>query len=126
MSPETEDDGKGVAVTTDHRQPNQQLFVFCLCGFVVVYAAYGLYRFRLGVDFTYLAWPLRLLYGERPFSSELHTLLRPVEVFMTWPFRLYPELTTNFDCWAGRFISARLCRSRSSFFAGAAHRSSAR
>ncbi|MEO6006382.1 MAG: hypothetical protein ABIZ04_24145 [Opitutus sp.] len=102
MSPGTHDDGHGRAANSVDGQPEpassrERLFVLVLSGFVAMYAAYGLHRCGLGVDFTdegaYLAWPLRLLFGERPFSSELHTLLRPIEVFMTWPFRLYPDIT---------------------------------
>lgn len=48
---------------------------------------FGLKRFALGIDFTdegaYLSWPLRLAFGESPFTSELMTMTRPVEVFIS-------------------------------------------
>jgi hypothetical protein len=76
---------------------SHRAFLACLIGFLVLYLGYGWQRFSLGLDFTdegaYLAWPIRTLFGEKPFSSELLTLLRPVEVFLFVPFKLHPEMT---------------------------------
>ena len=76
---------------------SKKLFWVSLAAFVVLYLCYGLHRFTLGVDFTdegaYLAWPLRTLFGERPFSSELLTLLRPIEICLALPFKLHPAMT---------------------------------
>jgi hypothetical protein len=63
----------------------------------LVYIVYGLKRFTLGIDFTdegaYVSWPLRMLFGERPFTSEILTLTRPIEVFLSPPLNLYPAFT---------------------------------
>ena len=76
---------------------SRNLFLASLTAFVAVYIFYGLKRFTLGVDFTdegaYVSWPLRMLFGEKPFVSELVTLTRPIEVFLFLPFKLYPTLT---------------------------------
>ncbi len=73
------------------------LFLTGLAAFVSLYFLYGLKRFALGVDFTdegaYVAWPLRQFFGEAPFSSETMTLLRPLEVYFTLPFKLNPDIT---------------------------------
>jgi hypothetical protein len=75
----------------------RRLFFASLAVFALLAVAYGLNRFALGVDFTdegaYIAWPLRTLFGERPFTSELMTLLRPSEVYFTLPFQLHPAIT---------------------------------
>lgn len=59
--------------------------------------AFGLKRFALGIDFTdegaYVSWPLRVLYGEAPFTSELMTMTRPVEVFLSVFFNFGPAST---------------------------------
>ena len=73
------------------------LFFLSLVAFLVLYVCYGLNRFALGVDFTdegaYVAWPMRFLFGEKAFASELTTLLRPFEVYFTLPFQLHPGIT---------------------------------
>lgn len=62
-----------------------------------LFAAYGIHRTSLGVDFTdegaYLAWPMRLALGETPFTSELMTLIRPFEVYLAPLFQLHPGIT---------------------------------
>jgi hypothetical protein len=73
------------------------LFLITLIAFVTIYIVYGLKRFTLGVDFTdegaYLSWPLRVLFGERPFASEIVTLTRPIEVFLFIPFKFHPAMS---------------------------------
>lgn len=75
----------------------RQIFLASLAVSALLAVVYGWNRFALGVDFTdegaYLAWPLRTLFGERPFTSELMTLLRPSEVYFTLPFQLHPAIT---------------------------------
>lgn len=75
----------------------RRAFPAFLAGFVLLYAAYGAKRLTLGIDFTdegeYLSWPLRTLFGERPFASEVMTLLKPIGLFLSLPFRLHPEIT---------------------------------
>src|SRR5437868_9995061 len=72
-------------------------FLCWLGGFLLLYAAYGVKRVTLGVDFTdegeYLSWPLLTLFGERPFSSEIMTLIKPIGLFLSLPFKLNPGLT---------------------------------
>lgn len=66
-------------------------FLISLAAMLVLYLAYGVVRFRLGVDLTdegaYLSWPLRLLYGEPAFTSEIMTITRPLEVYL---YRILP------------------------------------
>lgn len=73
------------------------LFLLSLAVSVALLLGYGLHRFTLGVDFTdegaYLAWPLRTLFGERPFTAEIVTLTRPIEIFLYLPFKLHPAMT---------------------------------
>lgn len=73
------------------------IFALELAVFVAGFFWYGLNRFRLGIDLTdegaYLAWPLRVYLGEAPFSSELLTLVRPVEVYLSLLFKLHPTVT---------------------------------
>ena len=76
---------------------SRSFFFLSLTAFLLMYFVYGLHRFSLGIDFTdegaYVAWPLRFLFGEKAFSSELTTLLRPLEVYFALPFRLCPTIT---------------------------------
>ncbi len=75
----------------------KRIFQLELAGFVLVLLSYGLIRQRLGIDLTdegaYLAWPLRVALGEAPFSSELLTLIRPIEVYLSILFKVHPGLT---------------------------------
>jgi hypothetical protein len=75
----------------------RQLFLFSLTAFVLVHLCYGLNRLSLGIDFTdegaYLSWPLRMLFGEAPFVSELATLLRPLASYLFVLFKLHPATT---------------------------------
>jgi len=75
----------------------RSLFFLSLTVFLVIYFVYGLHRFSLGIDFTdegaYVAWPLRFFFGEKAFASELMTLIRPIEVYLTLPFQLRPSMT---------------------------------
>ena len=75
----------------------KKAFLGGLVVFVLIYLGYGLHRFSLGLDFTdegaHLAWPLRALFGETLFSSELVTLSRPIEVYLFIPFSLHPSMT---------------------------------
>lgn len=72
-------------------------FIVELAVFVAGFFWYGLARFRLGIDLTdegaYLAWPLQVHLGEKPFASELLTLVRPVEVYLSFLFKLHPAAT---------------------------------
>lgn len=72
-------------------------FGLILAAFLLIYAGYGLRRFTLGVDFTdegaYIAWPLRTLFGERLFESELMTLIKPIGLFLSPLFALHPGLS---------------------------------
>ena len=58
---------------------------------------YGLRRFSLGVDFTdegaYLAWPLRVRFGERPFAGDPLILLRPIFNQLAVLSRIYPDIS---------------------------------
>jgi hypothetical protein len=73
------------------------LFTAVLTVQLALFAAYGVHRLHLGVDFTdegaYLAWPMRMLFGERPFTSELMTMIKPVEVYLAPLFRILPGIT---------------------------------
>ncbi len=68
-----------------------------LFGLVVVLGIYGWFRVHRGVDFTdegfYVTSPLRLIFGERLFSSELMTLQKPFELILYPLFRLHPSVT---------------------------------
>ncbi|MDB6169792.1 MAG: hypothetical protein JWM88_2656 [Verrucomicrobia bacterium] len=97
----------------------RRLFVASTVAFALLYLAYGLKRFSLGVDFTdegaYAAWPLRMLFGERLFSAELGTLLRPLAAHLFVIFRIAPG-TTLFEFrligWTihlGAFVLLALC-----------------
>lgn len=72
-------------------------FILALFVFVAGFFWYGLHRFRLGIDLTdegaYLTWPLLVHLGEKPFASELLTLVRPVEVYLSFFFKLRPAAT---------------------------------
>jgi hypothetical protein len=73
------------------------LFRLGLAGLLVLFAGYGLVRFRLGVDLTdegaYLAWPLRVHLGEARHAAETLTLNRPIEPYLAWLFDLRPGFT---------------------------------
>jgi hypothetical protein len=75
----------------------QKRFYLYLIFFLAAFFFYGFYKACLGMDFTdegaYLAWPLRLLFGEKLFSSEIVTLVRPMELLLIWPLRLHPSMT---------------------------------
>ncbi len=68
-----------------------------LAAFVLLYFCYGLKRLTLGVDFTdegaYAAWPMRMFFGEKTFTSELGTLLRPLVAYLYLLFKLHPSMT---------------------------------
>lgn len=63
----------------------------------LLYLCYGLKRLTLGIDFTdegaYLSWPLRMLFGEKPFAAELGTLLRPFQAYLYLVFKIHPAMT---------------------------------
>ena len=75
----------------------RQLFWASLAAFILLYGGYGLKRLTLGIDFTdegaYLSWPMRMLFGEKLFSSDLGTLLRPLVAHLFILFKLHPGLT---------------------------------
>lgn len=76
---------------------SRRLFFVSLAAFAVIYLYYGLKRLTLGIDFTdegaAVAWPLRLLFGERPFSEELLTLVRPLSAYLYLGFKMHPAIT---------------------------------
>ncbi len=73
------------------------IFLAGMVVFVIAMVAYGLDRFRFGLDFTdegaHLVWPLRISLGERPFAGELMNLVRPVEVYLAVLYRWNPEMS---------------------------------
>src|SRR5688572_11542694 len=72
-------------------------FVVFLGASLLLYSCYGLHRFTLGVDFTdegvFVSLPMRILFGEKLFASELLTLLRPVSNFLFILYKLDPGIT---------------------------------
>ena len=72
-------------------------FTTTLVGFVLVYFAYGVRRFSLGVDFTdegvYVAWPLRTLFGEPAFAGDPLLAMRPMFNAISALYRLHPDIT---------------------------------
>jgi len=76
---------------------SRYLFWAGLFAFILIHTIYGLKRFSLGVDFTdegaYISWPLRMLFGERLFESEVLTLLRPLQALLYALFKLHPTIT---------------------------------
>lgn len=62
-----------------------------------IYGLYGVKRATLGVDFTdegvYVSHPLRLLFGETLFSSEITTLTKPYELILFLVLKLRPSAT---------------------------------
>lgn len=72
-------------------------FIVALAAFTLVWFAYGLRRFGLGVDFTdegaYASWPLRVFFGERLFAGDPLLLLRPLLNHLSVLYRLRPEIT---------------------------------
>ncbi len=76
---------------------NKTVFRLALAGSLILLAAYGWMRFRLGIDLTdegaHLAWPLRIHLGEAPHAAELLTLVRPIEVHLALLYDLRPGLT---------------------------------
>jgi hypothetical protein len=75
----------------------RRLFVVSLAALAVLHLCYGLKRLTLGLDFTdegaYLAWPLRMLFGEKPFAGDVTTLLRPLSAYLSAVFEIYPGIT---------------------------------
>lgn len=90
-------DSHAFDATPDDPRRNRRRFLLILAGFLATYILYGLHRWTLGVDFTdegaYVSWPLRLLFGERPFVAELGTLLRPLVAYLYVIFKVHPEIT---------------------------------
>src|SRR5688500_8162955 len=76
---------------------SSKLFVISLTTFVVVLLCYGLKRFTLGIDFTdegaHIAWPMRILFGEKLFASEPALLLRPLIAYVSVLFKIHPAIT---------------------------------
>ncbi len=72
-------------------------FAVALAIFTASLLWYGCHRLSLGVDFTdegaYVAWPLRTLFGEKPFTGEVLTLVRPIFFYVAWIYRLCPDIT---------------------------------
>ena len=68
-----------------------------LAAAVFIHAIYGLKRLTLGIDFTdegaYLAWPMRMLFGERLFEADPLTLLRPLQSLLFVIFKFAPGIT---------------------------------
>jgi len=42
---------------------------------------------------AYVAWPLRVFLGERPFAAELLTLIRPIEEYLAFIYTLHPAIS---------------------------------
>jgi hypothetical protein len=76
---------------------SRKLFWACLTAFVLLHLCYGLKRLTLGIDFTdegaYVSWPMRMLFGEKSFTSELAALLRPLVAYLYLAFKLHPAMT---------------------------------
>jgi hypothetical protein len=72
-------------------------FALGLFVLLVIFAGYGYRRSHWGIDFTdegsYVTFPLRLLFGERLFSSELMTLQKPFELVLYPLYRFFPAIT---------------------------------
>lgn len=87
----------GAAGRSDRMRNPRRIFFGGLILFIMALAAYGLDRFRFGVDLTdegaHLVWPLRIYLGERPFAGELMNLVRPVEVYLAGLYRWNPEMS---------------------------------
>lgn len=77
--------------------PPRHRFLIALATFLLLYGWYGVNRFSLGVDFTdegaHLAWPMRLIFGERLFASEPALLLRPIIGGVSFLFQAHPSIT---------------------------------
>ena len=75
----------------------RRLFLLSLVSVGIIHLCYGLQRLTLGIDFTdegaYLAWPLRMLFGEQPFAAELGTMLRPLSAYLSLVFKVHPAIT---------------------------------
>jgi|GEM_PF-4969168 len=84
--------------STDKIQKNLS-FWSDLCGFLVLLGlvAYGLYRIKLGLDFTdeglYVSSPLRYALGDQPFLDETSNSLRMFDLLL-WPiFSFNPQIS---------------------------------